>query len=59
MQAGPYENLKDLALKILQNQVATVPVIHSNSEDGSYPQLLHLASLSGMLKCKLFIVPFK
>ncbi|GLT63800.1 hypothetical protein SLA2020_363350 [Shorea laevis] len=47
----PYDNLKDVALKILQNGVATVPVIHSSSEDGSFPQLLHLASLSGVLKC--------
>ncbi|GKU85486.1 hypothetical protein SLEP1_g159 [Rubroshorea leprosula] len=51
IHAGPYDNLKDVALKILQNGVATVPVIHSSSEDGSFPQLLHLASLSGVLKC--------
>lgn len=54
LQAGPDENLKDVALKILQTGVATVPIIHSSSEDGSYPQLLHLASLSDILKCKLF-----
>ncbi|XP_059447211.1 sucrose nonfermenting 4-like protein isoform X2 [Corylus avellana] len=51
IHAGPYDNLKDVALKILQNEVATVPIIHSSSEDGSFPQLLHLASLSGILKC--------
>ncbi|GKV31535.1 hypothetical protein SLEP1_g40217 [Rubroshorea leprosula] len=50
-EVRPYDNLKDVALKILQNGVATVPVIHSSSEDGSFPQLLHLASLSGVLKC--------
>ncbi|CAL5415717.1 unnamed protein product [Camellia sinensis] len=50
-EAGPDENLKDVALKILQNNVATVPVIHSSSGDASIPQLLHLASLSGILKC--------
>ena len=33
--------------------MATVPVIHSSSEDGSFPQLLHLASLSEILKRKL------
>jgi len=33
--------------------VATVPIIHSPSEDDSFPQLLHLASLSEILKCKL------
>ncbi|KAM5569022.1 sucrose nonfermenting 4-like protein [Rosa sericea] len=51
VHAGPYDNLKDVALKFLQNDVATVPIIHSSSEDGSFPQLLHLASLSGILKC--------
>ncbi|KAK2438287.1 sucrose nonfermenting protein [Trifolium repens] len=47
----PYDNLKDIAMKILQKEVSTVPIIHSSSEDGSFPQLLHLASLSGILKC--------
>ncbi|KAL7178099.1 hypothetical protein ACSBR2_031285 [Camellia fascicularis] len=51
VHAGPDENLKDVALKILQNNVATVPVIHSSSDSASIPQLLHLASLSGILKC--------
>ncbi|XP_058223399.1 sucrose nonfermenting 4-like protein [Rhododendron vialii] len=51
IQAGPYDTLKDVASKILQNNVATVPVIHSSSQDASFPQLLHLASLSGILKC--------
>ncbi|KAM0984968.1 hypothetical protein COP2_012583 [Malus domestica] len=51
VHAGPYDNMKDVVLKILQNGVATVPIIHSSSEDGSFPQLLHLASLSGILKC--------
>jgi len=52
MQAGPYDNLKEIAVKILQHGISTVPIIHS--EDGSFPQLLHLASLSGILKCKFF-----
>ncbi|XP_010551058.1 PREDICTED: sucrose nonfermenting 4-like protein [Tarenaya hassleriana] len=47
----PYDILKDLVSKILQNGVATVPVLYSSSEDGSFPQLLHLATLSGVLKC--------
>ncbi|XP_061348445.1 sucrose nonfermenting 4-like protein isoform X1 [Gastrolobium bilobum] len=51
VHAGPHECLKDVALKVLQNKVSTVPIIHSSSEDGSFPQLLHLASLSGILKC--------
>ncbi|XP_073226249.1 sucrose nonfermenting 4-like protein isoform X1 [Cicer arietinum] len=50
-EAEPYDNLKDAAVKILQKEVSTVPIIHSSSEDGSFPQLLHLASLSGILKC--------
>ncbi|CDP15501.1 unnamed protein product [Coffea canephora] len=51
VHAGPYDSLKDVAVKILENKVATVPIIHSSSQDGSFPQLLHLASLSGILKC--------
>ncbi|KAI3975670.1 hypothetical protein MKX01_023096 [Papaver californicum] len=51
IQAGPYDSLKDLSVKIMQNDVATVPIIHSSSQDGSFPQLLHIASLSGILKC--------
>lgn len=49
--AGPNDNLRDVAGKILEFDVATVPVIQSSSQDGSYSQLLHLASLSGILKC--------
>ncbi|KAM0962765.1 hypothetical protein ACFX2A_022328 [Malus domestica] len=52
VHAGPYDNMKDVVLKILQNGFATVPIIHSSSEDGSFPQLLHLASLSGV--CRYF-----
>ncbi|KAF3454504.1 hypothetical protein FNV43_RR04952 [Rhamnella rubrinervis] len=51
IDAGPYDSLKEVSLKILQNKVATVPIVHSSSPDGSFPQLLHLASLSGILKC--------
>ncbi|GMH10440.1 hypothetical protein Nepgr_012281 [Nepenthes gracilis] len=51
IHAGPYDSLKDVALKILQNKVSTVPIIHSSSPDGSFQQLLHLASLCGILKC--------
>ncbi|KAL3508071.1 hypothetical protein ACH5RR_033453 [Cinchona calisaya] len=56
VHAGPDDNLKDVALKILQNGVATVPIIHASSEEGSYPQLLHLASLSDILQsiCRYF-----
>ncbi|KAF5739860.1 Sucrose nonfermenting 4 [Tripterygium wilfordii] len=51
ISAGPDDSLKDVALKILQNNVSTVPIIHSSGQDGSFPQLLHLACLSGILKC--------
>ncbi|XP_075512360.1 sucrose nonfermenting 4-like protein [Primulina tabacum] len=51
VHAGPDDNLKLVALKILQNGVATVPIIHSPSEDASNQHLLYLASLSGILKC--------
>lgn len=56
MQAAPSENLKDVALKILQNGVAAVPIIYSSPEDGSYPQLLHLTSLSEILKCEFLLI---
>ncbi|XP_020240983.1 sucrose nonfermenting 4-like protein [Asparagus officinalis] len=51
VHAGAYDSLKDVAVKILQNGVATVPIIHSPFRDGSFPQLLHIASLSGILTC--------
>ncbi|KAK3012836.1 hypothetical protein RJ639_008615, partial [Escallonia herrerae] len=51
IHAGPYDSLRDVALKLLQNKISTLPVVHSSSQDGSCPQLLHLASLSGILKC--------
>ena len=54
VQADPYDSLKDIALKVLQNKVSTVPIIHSTSRDAPSQQLLHLASLSGILKCTLF-----
>ncbi|VFQ79235.1 unnamed protein product [Cuscuta campestris] len=56
VSAGPDDNLKNVALKILQNGIATVPIIHSPAEDGSYPQLLYLTSLAEVLKyiCRYF-----
>lgn len=56
LQVGPSDCLKEVALKILRNKVATVPVIYSTAQGGSNQQLLlHLASLSEILKCKLFL----
>ncbi|KAK8701598.1 hypothetical protein V6N13_019984 [Hibiscus sabdariffa] len=56
VQAGPYDSLKDIAMKILKSKVATVPITYSTSQDGSFPQLLHLATLSEILKsiCRHF-----
>ena len=51
-QAGPDDSLNEVALKILQSGVATVPIIHSPSADSPNKNLLHLASLSGILKCQ-------
>ncbi|CAN1356717.1 Sucrose nonfermenting 4-like protein [Linum perenne] len=51
IHAGPYDSLKDVSLKIMRGNISTIPIIHSSSQDGSFPQLLHLASLSGILKC--------
>ncbi|CAL5332287.1 unnamed protein product [Camellia sinensis] len=56
VHARPDENLKDVPLKILQNNVATVSVIHSSSGNASILQLLHLASLSRILKCTLNVL---
>ncbi|MBA0687389.1 hypothetical protein Goari_014933 [Gossypium aridum] len=53
VHAGPYDSLKDVVLKILRSKVAMVPIIHSASQDGSFPQLLNLATLSEVLKCIL------
>ncbi|URD77331.1 CBS domain containing membrane protein [Musa troglodytarum] len=57
IDAGPYDSLKDVALNIVQNQVATVPIIDSPSQEESFPHLLHLASLSGILNSQISSVP--
>lgn len=49
IQASPDESLKDVALKILRNKISSVPIL-SSSEDGSCPNLLSIACLSGILK---------
>ena len=48
-QAGPDESLKDVAFRIMQNKISTVPVLHA-AEGGSCPNLLHIACLAGILK---------
>ncbi|KAG6487774.1 hypothetical protein ZIOFF_056378 [Zingiber officinale] len=51
IHAGPYDSLKELALKILQNHITTIPIVRSLLQEDSFPHLLHLASLSGILRC--------
>ncbi|KAL3512045.1 hypothetical protein ACH5RR_024762 [Cinchona calisaya] len=55
IQAGPDESLKDVALRILQNEISAVPIL-SSTQDGSCPHLLFIACLSGILKhiCRHF-----
>lgn len=48
---GPDDTLKEVARKLLQHQVTTVPVLHFPTHDQTFPQLLHLATLSGVSKC--------
>ncbi|GJY10055.1 sucrose nonfermenting 4-like protein, partial [Tanacetum coccineum] len=56
--AGPDENLKDITLKILQNRVATLPITHSTSDDGSYPQYFrHSASSLPILQLPICSLP--
>lgn len=49
IQAGPDDSLKDVALKIVQNKISTVPILNS-IEEGSCPQLLSIACLGSILK---------
>ncbi|XP_042428691.1 sucrose nonfermenting 4-like protein isoform X1 [Zingiber officinale] len=51
IHAGPYDSLKEVALKILQNRITTIPIVRSLLQEDSFPHLLHLASLSGILRC--------
>ncbi|XP_043706337.1 sucrose nonfermenting 4-like protein [Telopea speciosissima] len=55
IQVSPQVSLKDVAWKILQNKISTVPIIHS-SQYGLCQQFLHLACLPGILKyiCRHF-----
>lgn len=48
-QAGPDESLRDVAMKILDYKISTIPIIEE-----SYPLLLHVACLGGILKCGWF-----
>nr|GMC69065.1 sucrose nonfermenting 4-like protein isoform X1 [Ipomoea batatas] len=56
IQVGPDDSLTDVALTILRNEISSVPVIHS-PEDGSCPQLLHIACLAGILKPRISSIP--
>jgi hypothetical protein len=49
----PDESLRKLADKLLEAGVATLPVLAwASQQEGGCQQLLHLASLSGVLKCE-------
>ncbi|KAK1282743.1 Sucrose nonfermenting 4-like protein [Acorus calamus] len=49
IQASPNDSLKDVALKIVRNNISTVPLTYS-VPDGSCPMLLSVASLSEILQ---------
>ncbi|KAF7123707.1 hypothetical protein RHSIM_Rhsim12G0182200 [Rhododendron simsii] len=51
IRAGPDESLRDVAMKILDYKISTIPIIEE-----SYPLLLHVACLGGILKymCRHF-----
>ncbi|CAM6101562.1 unnamed protein product [Calypogeia fissa] len=51
LYVGPDDSLRQVTDRLLQNDVAMVPVLHFPPESDSVPALLHLASLSGVLKC--------
>ncbi|KAL2613022.1 hypothetical protein R1flu_024714 [Riccia fluitans] len=51
LYVGPDDSLRQVADRLLEHEVAMVPVLHFPPHNGSVPQLLHLASLSGVLKC--------
>ncbi|XP_024630831.1 sucrose nonfermenting 4-like protein [Medicago truncatula] len=51
VDARPSERLEDIVLKFLQYKVAVVAIMHSSSEGGSTPQLLHMTSPSEIIKC--------
>ncbi|KAH7276643.1 hypothetical protein KP509_39G016000 [Ceratopteris richardii] len=48
---GPDDSLKEVVRKLLRYQVTTVPVLYFQAQEQTLPQLLHLATLSGILKC--------
>ncbi|KAA3485305.1 sucrose nonfermenting 4-like protein isoform X1 [Gossypium australe] len=55
--AGPGDNLKDVALKFLQNGVATIPVIHSSLEDGVCRYFKHCSGSFPMLQLPIYAIP--
>ncbi|EFJ07854.1 hypothetical protein SELMODRAFT_229585 [Selaginella moellendorffii] len=53
ISVGPDDSLRQLTDKLLMNEVATLPVLTHVAQDGFVPQVLHLATLSDILKCML------
>ncbi|KAK6911561.1 AMP-activated protein kinase, glycogen-binding domain [Dillenia turbinata] len=56
-EAGPNDSLKDVALKILQNKVATVPIIHSSSQDGICRNFKHSFGTLPILQQPICSIP--
>ncbi|KAI5075263.1 hypothetical protein GOP47_0009339 [Adiantum capillus-veneris] len=54
--AGPDDLLKDVVKKLLYHHVTTIPVLYSTEEEREMPQILHLATLCGILNylCRYF-----
>lgn len=48
---GPDDLLKDVVKKLLHHHITTVPVLYCTGEERELPQILHLATLSGILNC--------
>lgn len=52
-QVGPDDSLKKVGELLLRRGLAMLPVLHfGDPSDPSPPQLLHLATLAGILKCQ-------
>ncbi|KAI3737474.1 hypothetical protein L2E82_27478 [Cichorium intybus] len=55
IQVDPDESLNDVAVRILQNHISTIPVVYVQ-QGSTCPQLLHVACLGGLLEhiCRHF-----
>lgn len=53
MQVGPDDTLAHVASELMRLDVAQLPVLHYPAH-ALVPELLHLACLSGILRCRSF-----